>query len=111
MVARQAQLDSYLSNIVQKDFREAGHDLRRPDVVITWLRAYAAATSTTTSWEKIRNAASPGTDSIPAKTTVMPYIEVLRTLRILGLTTQKLILGEEGSIRLPRKKGKYWVLK
>jgi predicted AAA+ superfamily ATPase len=136
IVARQAQLDSYLSNIVQKDFREAGHDLRRPEVVMAWLRAYAAATSTTTSWEKIRNAASPGTDSIPAKTTVMPYIEVLRMLRILdeipawlpgsnwlsvlgqapkhhlvdpalaarilGLTTQKLISGEEGSIRLPR---------
>ena len=58
------------------DLYEAGHDLRRPQVVMAWLRAYAAATSTTTSWEKIRNAASPGTDSIPAKTTVMPYIEV-----------------------------------
>lgn len=81
--ARQAQLDSYLTNIVQKDIKEAGHAIRRPEIVTAWLRAYAAATATTTSLEKIRDATSPGNDSTPAKTTVMPYIEVLRMLRIL----------------------------
>jgi len=48
-----------------------------------WLRAYAAATSTTTTWETIRDAASSG--SRPAKTTTIPYRDVLTRLRILDV--------------------------
>lgn len=81
--ARQAQLDSYLINIVRKDIKEAGQNVRRPEAIIAWMRGYAAATSTPTSWEKIRNAATPGDDIKPAKTTLQPYIEILRMLRIL----------------------------
>jgi len=46
-------------------------------------RAYAAAVSTPTSWEKIRDAASPGQGDKPAKTTTIPFIDVLSQLRIL----------------------------
>lgn len=81
--AQSALLDSYLSNIVNKDFPEAGHKVRKPDSVTAWLRAYAAATATTTAYEKIRDAANPGHSTIPAKTTTMTYIDVLRMLRIL----------------------------
>ena len=81
--ARTAQLDSYLANIVQKDFVEAGYKVRKPEAVTAWLKAYAAATATTTSFEKIRDASNPGNDSRPAKTTVAAYSEVLRMLRIL----------------------------
>ena len=81
--AQQAMLDSYLSNIVKKDFPEAGHKVRKPDSVMAWLRAYAAATSTTTSYEKIRDASNPRNTTVPAKTTTLAYIEVLRMLRIL----------------------------
>jgi len=81
--ARTAQLDSYLANIVQKDFGEAGYSVRKPEAVTAWLKAYAAATATTTSFEKIRDASNPGNDSTPARNTVTAYTEVLQMLRIL----------------------------
>ena len=39
--------------------------------------------STTTTWEKIRDAASPNQADKPAKTTTLPYIDTLTELRIL----------------------------
>jgi uncharacterized protein len=77
------QLDSYLDRIVDHDIREAGFTVRRPATVRAWLRAYAAATATTTSWDKIRNAATSGVDDKPARTTTTPYVELLTSLRIL----------------------------
>jgi uncharacterized protein len=79
----QAQLDGYLERIVDADMVEAGLRVRRPGTLMAWLRAYAAATSTTTSWDRIRDAASAGQDSKPAKTTTGPYVDVLSRLRIL----------------------------
>lgn len=81
-VARE-QLDSYLSLIVERDLDEAGLRVRRPATVLAWLRAYAAATATTTSWEKIRDAASAGTGDKPARSTTLPYVDTLSHLRIL----------------------------
>lgn len=81
--ARRQQLDGYIDRIITHDLPEAGFTVRRPATVLAWLRAYAAATATSTSWEKIRNAATPGTDDKPAKTTTLPYIELLTALRIL----------------------------
>lgn len=77
------QFDSYLERIVDHDLAEAGLVVRRPATVIAWLRAYAAATGTAASWEKIRDAATSGVGDKPAKTTTMPYIELLTALRIL----------------------------
>lgn len=81
-IARQAQLNSYLKSIVQKDMKEAGLNLRKPEALTSWLRSYAAATSTTSTWETIRNASSPG-ERTPARSTIKPYIEVLQMLRIV----------------------------
>lgn len=81
--ATQAQLDGYLSRIVDHDVEDAGLRVRRPASLMAWMRAYAAATATTTSWEKIRDAATPGSVQKPAKTTTLPYIDVLTQLRIL----------------------------
>jgi uncharacterized protein len=81
--ALERQLDSYLERIVDHDLAEAGLTVRRPATVMAWLRAYAAATGTTASWETIRNAATSGVSDKPAKTTTMPYIELLTALRIL----------------------------
>lgn len=80
---RDRQLDSYIDRIVDHDLPEAGFNVRRPATVLAWLRAYATATATTTSWDKIRDAATSGTDDKPAKTTTQPYIELLTALRIL----------------------------
>jgi uncharacterized protein len=78
-----AQLDGYVDRIVEHDLEEAGLAVRRPATFRAWLRAYAAATATTTAWDKIRDAATAGTASKPAKTTTIPYVDALTTLRIL----------------------------
>lgn len=80
--ARNLQLDSYIERIIDHDLVEAGLVVRRPENVRAWLRSYAAAIGTTTSWEKIRKAANAGKDT-PARTTTQPYIELLTALRIL----------------------------
>lgn len=77
------QLDSYLQRVVDRDFAELGHTPRRPQGLLRWLRAYAAATATTASFEKIR-AASVGRDE-PAvsRRAVLPYRDVLERLFLL----------------------------
>lgn len=76
------QLDSCIDLIINRELVDAGLTVRRPQTATGWLRAYAAATATTTTWEKIRRAAIPGEDP-PAATTDRPYIELLTNLRIL----------------------------
>jgi predicted AAA+ superfamily ATPase len=57
--------------------------VRRPDTLRRWLTAYAAATATTASYEKIRDAATSGIGDKPARTTTGSYVEVLERLWIL----------------------------
>jgi uncharacterized protein len=81
--ALRAHLDGYVDRIVTRDFEEAGHRLLDPASLLRWLTAYAAATSTTASYEAIRDAATGGRGEKPAKTTTMPYRNVLERLWIL----------------------------
>lgn len=60
-----------------------GSSVRRPAVLERWLAAYAAATATTSSFETIRDAATAGHREKPAKTTTMPYRDVLERLWIV----------------------------
>jgi predicted AAA+ superfamily ATPase len=81
--ARRTALDGYLERIIDQDLPELGHNVRHPQTVRSWLAAYAAATSTTASWETIRDAATSNQADKPARTTVVAYTEVLQRLRIL----------------------------
>lgn len=81
--ARRAQLDGYLARVVDRDFEEVGHALRRPDALRRWMTAYAAASSTTATLEAIRDAATPGEADKPARTTVLQYREALQRLWLL----------------------------
>lgn len=81
--ARRAALDGYLERIIDTDLPELGTQVRRPETLRRWLRAYAAATATTTSYDRIRDAATGGEDSKPAKTTTTPYREALERIWIL----------------------------
>jgi uncharacterized protein len=82
-VALSTQLDDYIDRIVDRDMPEAGLRVRRPATLKAWLSAYGAAVATATTWEKIRDAASAGQSEKPAKTTTLPYIDILAQLRIL----------------------------
>lgn len=79
-----AQLDGYLDRIVDRDFREElGREVRRPATLRRWMQAYAAATATTASYEKIRDAATSGQGEKPSKATTQPYRDLLERLWIL----------------------------
>jgi predicted AAA+ superfamily ATPase len=75
-----SQLDGYIDRIVERDFIEAGHRIRNQGALRRWLAAYAAASSTTATYETIRDAASAGEGNKPAKTTTGPYRATLEQL-------------------------------
>ena len=81
--ALRAQLDGYLERIVDQDFPELGHRIRKPASLNRWMAAYAAATATTASYEKIRDAATSDQRDKPTKATTQPYRDVLERLWIL----------------------------
>lgn len=81
--ARRAQLDGYLRGVVDRDVPDNGLAVRKPDVLLGWLRAYAAATATTASYSRILDSATPGESDKPAKTTGMAYRDVLTQLWLL----------------------------
>jgi hypothetical protein len=81
--ALRAQLDGYIRRIVECDVEESGLSVRRPETLLRWLTAYAAATATSASYETIRDAATSGVGDKPAKTTTGPYVDVLERLWIL----------------------------
>lgn len=74
---RSAGLNGYLDAIVEHDFAELGHVVRRPRTLRAWLKAYAAATATTASYNAILDASTAGHGDKPAKTTTIAYRETL----------------------------------
>lgn len=80
---RRAALDRYLERVIDRDFAEQGVTVRRPDTLRAWMRAYAASTATTASFETIRDAATPGIGNKPALTTTLPWRDILTRLWIL----------------------------
>ena len=76
-------LDRYIDTIIEKDFSELGFEVRYPETLRAWMKAYAAAEGSTTSYESIMNAATPGQDKKPAKATTMVYREALEALCII----------------------------
>ena len=78
-----AQLDSYLTRIVDHDFEELGHRVRNPEALKRWMTAYAAASSSSAAYEKIRDAATSGDGEKPNKKATTPYRDLLQRLWIV----------------------------
>ena len=78
-----AQLDGYLDRLLDYDVGAAGGKIRNPAGLRRWLRAYAAASSQTASYEAIRDAATSGEGQKPARSTTIPYRDVLERLWVL----------------------------
>jgi predicted AAA+ superfamily ATPase len=78
-----AQLDSYLQRVVDRDFAELGYTLRNPEGLRRWMRAYAAGTSGTASYEKVRRAAVGREEPAVSRTAAVPYRELLERLFLL----------------------------
>lgn len=80
---RRTLLDAYLARIIDQDLPEQGYGVRRPDTLRRWLAAYAAASSTTTAYSRLLDAATGGDGSQPAKTTTIAYRDHLSQLWLL----------------------------
>jgi len=76
-------LDGYLAAVVDRDFAEAGRPVRRPQTLRSWLAAYAAATSSTATYNVILAAATPGLSDKPSRTTIVAYREILQRMWLL----------------------------
>jgi predicted AAA+ superfamily ATPase len=81
--AREIQLDSYVSRIIERELPESGVAVRRPAALRAWLTAYAAATSTNAAYTTILDAATPGEGDKPARQTADVYREHLRRIFVL----------------------------
>jgi predicted AAA+ superfamily ATPase len=81
--ALRTQLDGYITRIVDRDFPELGHRVRKPASLHRWMAAYAAASATAASFEKIRDAAASDQHEKPTKVTTQPYRDILERLWIL----------------------------
>jgi uncharacterized protein len=81
---RRSQLRGYVRRIIDRDFPDLmGRRIRNPAALQRWLTAYAAATATTASYERIRDAATSGEGDKPSKTTTQPYRDTLEALYVL----------------------------
>ncbi|MCG2800278.1 MAG: DUF4143 domain-containing protein [Cellulomonas sp.] len=74
------QLESYLRNAVDRDVPEQGLAVRKPEAMLAWLQAYAAATA---SCSALLDAATPGQADKPARSTSIAYRDVLTQLWLL----------------------------
>ena len=73
-------LDGYIERIVEHDIDGFGRTFRDRGGLRSWMAAYAAASSTAASFEKIRHAASAGETDKPSRTTAIPYRAALERL-------------------------------
>jgi uncharacterized protein len=80
---RRGLLDGYLQRVVSRDFADQGRSVRQPELLLAWLRAYAAATATSASYQSLLDAAHPGEVERPARSTVVAHRAVLEQLWIV----------------------------
>ena len=80
---RRPLLDSYLQRVIDRDLPDMGVEVRRPETLRRWLAAYAAASSTTTSYSRLLDMTTGGDGSQPAKTTTIAYRDHLTSLWLL----------------------------
>ncbi|WP_373300201.1 ATP-binding protein [Lentilactobacillus fungorum] len=81
--ARELLLQSYIDNIIEHDFEENGFKIQKPESLVAWLKAYAAAIGTTTKFQTIISTAMANSGEAPSKPTAMSYREALEILYII----------------------------
>lgn len=80
---RKVWLDNYTERVITHDFTEQGHRIRQPELLRGWLRGYARATASATTFTKIAATLDPGEATGPTKTTSIAYRDVLSSLYLL----------------------------
>jgi len=77
------QLDSYITSVTNREFVEGGIEVRRPEHLRNWMRAYSAASASTAAYEAIRDTASAGQNEKPARNTTLTYRDLLANMWLL----------------------------
>jgi len=80
---RGSMIESYIQEIADRDIPDLGAKIRRPQALIAWMSAYAAATATTTAYNQILDSATPGESDKPARATADVYRTLLERIWIL----------------------------
>lgn len=80
--ARRAQLDAYLRQVMERDWDNASGRPREVALFRRWATAYAAATATVCTFEKIRDAAGEQSEP-PSRLTATRYRDALERLWLL----------------------------
>lgn len=80
---QRAALQGYVDNLLDRELPEADLPIRSPQSLLAWLRAYAAASSTTASYDSILRAATAGESDKPSRITTQRYRDALESLWIL----------------------------
>lgn len=76
-------LASYIDNIIERDFQENNIIVRKPKALMAWLKTYAAATATTTSFKTILEAALANENISPSTKTATSYRDLLQNIGII----------------------------
>lgn len=80
---RTEQLATYIQRVIDRDLPDLGYGVRRPETLRRWLAAYAAASSTTTSYSKLLDTTTCGDGQQPARDTTQTYRDRLTQLWLL----------------------------
>ena len=78
-----AYLDSYIDRISEHRLHYGAETVRSRPALGRWMTAYAAVTSTVASFEKIRDAATPGESDKPTKVATAAYRATLEGLWLI----------------------------
>ncbi|MDR2832640.1 MAG: DUF4143 domain-containing protein [Streptococcaceae bacterium] len=77
------QLEGYVENIIQREFEENGFTIRKPESLRAWMKAYAAASATTTTDSKILEVSISNFTEQTSRQTATSYKNALNTLNII----------------------------
>lgn len=82
-VRRRQMLSTYLEYLLSHEFSQQGIRIRQPRLLMRWLRAYAAATSSDASYGEILDSATAGEGEKPSAKTTIAYREALEKLWLI----------------------------
>lgn len=77
------QLDGYVRRIADRDLPALGVGSRSRDRLLAWTHAYANAIASTASYERIRDASTPGETTKPSRITTASYLAALESLWVI----------------------------
>lgn len=81
--SRRQAIASYVQRVIDRDVPDQGLMVRKPESMRAWWSAYAAASSTTTAYNKILDAATPADANKISRDAALGYRDVLQQLWLL----------------------------